>query len=257
MSSVSQFMKTSAGIAEQVFYTSSGSFTAPVDGNYCISATGGGAATNTSTQRGGCGAGYAQKWIKLKAGDVVSFTVGAGGATNGASGGNTTVTAPGMSLVANGGTSTAGGTASGGDINVVGGVSGAAAGSGGGGVGVYGVGYGSAASSGSGGGGTGEAGTAAKGGAAAPGITMSVGFANGRLVRPMGNGGTFSPYVTPGPGGGGIANNNSGTAPGGMFAGGGGGSFNGPGGVGGGGAGGGANLQTGGVGIVIIEFARA
>ena len=100
---------------------------------------------------GGGAGGFAQKLVSLAAGNVISFTIGAGGASNGASGGTTVLTAPGVSLTANGGTTASGGSASGGDINVTGGSSGNAVATGGGAVGVYGVGYGSTATTGGGG----------------------------------------------------------------------------------------------------------
>ena len=119
------------GFPEQRAFTTSGSFTAPRTGKYLLTAIGGGAAGLNNGRGGGAG-GFAQKLVSLAAGDLISLTIGAGGASNGASGGTTTLTAPGVSLTANGGTTASGGSASGGDINVTGGSSGNLAGTGGG-----------------------------------------------------------------------------------------------------------------------------
>ena len=119
---LSDFLGSGGGFPEQRAFTTSGSFTAPRTGKYLLTAIGGGAADLNSGRGGGAG-GFAQKLVSLASGDVVSFTIGAGGVSNGAAGGNTTLTAPGVSLTANGGTTTAGGTASGGDVNVQGGSS--------------------------------------------------------------------------------------------------------------------------------------
>ena len=96
---------------------------------------------------GGSGGGYSRKAVTLTASDTLTFTVGAGGASQnlsdnaadhtGNAGGNTTLTGPsGLSLTANGGsggqgrrvgsgiitfaTQPTGGTASGGDVNITG-----------------------------------------------------------------------------------------------------------------------------------------
>ncbi len=245
MANLSDFLGGGGGFPEQRAFTASGSFTAPCTGKYLITAIGGGAAGRNDGRGGGAG-GFAQKLISLAAGDVISFTVGAGGSTPGAAGGNTILTAPGVSLTANGGTTSAGGTATGGDLNVQGGHSGNVAGSGGGAVGVYGIGYGSAALNSSGGGGVGGASSSRGGGGAfgpspvahlgGPGLglqasapTFSTPFGFGRLLQPLGRGG--NPEITGEAGGGGGAG-----GAGGLFGGGGGGGlFGGVVGVGGGG----------------------
>ena len=241
------------GFPEQRAFTTSGSFVAPRTGKYLLTAIGGGAA-GTNGGRGGGAGGFAQKLVSLSAGDVIIYTVGAGGVLNGAAGGNTTITAPGVSFAANGGTATAGGTASGGDVNVQGGSSGNVVASGGGAVGVYGVGYESAASEGSGGAGVGSASTGSTpGNALALGGGYSFDFF-GRILCPAGSGGNMKP------GSGGIGSG-VGEA-GGMFSGGGGGGaqyspqYAGAGGMFGGG-GGGSALGLGGAGGkggVIIEW---
>jgi hypothetical protein len=90
-----------------------------MDGKYLVTAIGGGGSGGSGTNlcRGGGAGGLAQSICALKAGDVISFTVGAGGAyvagapVPGNAGGTTTVTIPGYTtLTSNGG---AGGAASG------------------------------------------------------------------------------------------------------------------------------------------------
>lgn len=234
----------SGGIPQQRSFITSGTFTAPVTGKYLLTAIGGGAA-GTSEGRGGGAGGFAQKPVTLAAGDVITFSVGAGGASSGATGGTTTLTAPGVSLSAGGGTSTAGGSATGGSLNTTGGVSGNSNGSGGGAVGVYGVGYGSAASMNSGGGGVGEASTTNPGGGAlGKGYKLAgPAFGAGRLLQPLGE-----------IGGDGVVGAEG--RPGGLFSGGGGGRSGGAGGVFGGGGGGSVqfNEGPGGVGGVFIEW---
>lgn len=150
-------------------------FTAPRDGSYRVTAIGGGASGGRSATSGnglratgGGAGGFAQKVVQLAKGDVLTCIIGAGGAAqtvaaqDGADGGTTTVTGPGISLTASGGKGglhglgagttlgAEGGTASGGDVNVTGGGSGSAttvavansmAATGGGAVGIFGVGY--------------------------------------------------------------------------------------------------------------------
>ena len=86
------------GFPEQRAFTTSGSFVAPRIGKYLLTAIGGGAA-GTDGGRGGGAGGFAQKLVSLAAGNVITYTVGAGGASNGAAGGNTTLTAPGVWLI--------------------------------------------------------------------------------------------------------------------------------------------------------------
>lgn len=167
----------SGAILSQQVIGSSRTWVCMMTGEYLISAIGGGGSGALSPSSGnGLGAtggqagGFSQKRVKLLAGDRITLTIGAGGAaqaTNGANGnagGATTVVGVGVNLVANGGEggktapagagtipgASAGGTASGGDINVTGGGSGSAtvaavascmAVTGGGAVGVYGIGY--------------------------------------------------------------------------------------------------------------------
>lgn len=249
-------------IPEQRVFTSSGTFVAPVEADYLASAIGAGAA-GTNNGRGGGAGGFSQIKARLKAGERLDFTVGAGGVTSGQAGGNTTVTGPGVGLTANGGTSTAGGTASGGTVNVAGGASASGVGTGGGAVGVYGVGFSSGLSARGGGAGVGGASTGQQGGgalsatlglglaSAAP--TSAIPFGSGRLLQPLGRGGAVNIAGEPGGGGGGGAE-------GGMFAGGGGGENTLPGAAGGafgGGGGGGGSSSSGGpggVGGVIIEW---
>src|SRR5574343_1125365 len=108
MSSISQFFGgIGGGFYQQVAVTASGSFTCPVAGQYLVTAIGGGAG-GTSSGRGGCAGGIAQSLVTLSASDVITYTIGAGGAVNGGACGNTTCTATGLSLTANGGTASAG-----------------------------------------------------------------------------------------------------------------------------------------------------
>lgn len=162
-------------------------WTCQIAGDYLLTAIGPGgsgalapASGNGRGATGGQAGGLAQKRVSLNAGDQLTLTIGAGGAAqatagaNGNAGGVTTVVGAGVNLVANGGEggktapagagtipgASAGGTASGGDINVTGGGSGSAtvaavascmAVTGGGAVGVYGTGYASGNASSSGG----------------------------------------------------------------------------------------------------------
>lgn len=99
--------------------TTSMTWTAIRDGNYIVTAIGGGGsggaigisyATYFFAQ-GGCAGGLARKKIKLTAGDTLTIVIGTGGAENtrnnavghGTAGGNTTVTGTSINLVANGG----------------------------------------------------------------------------------------------------------------------------------------------------------
>jgi len=129
---------------------------APSDCTVVIQAVGGGGAGGVIAQddldnmevavSGGSGGGYSRKKVSLSSGDTISFTIGAGGGSAyvqdnnnfvGNSGSATTVTGPNsLSLTANGGeggrgrrvtsgvltftSQSAGGTASGGDLNVTG-----------------------------------------------------------------------------------------------------------------------------------------
>jgi len=75
--------------------------------------------------RGGASAGYAEKIQAILIGDVVTVNVGAGGTGGivnsiGTPGGDTTVSGPGFSITAGGGSATNGGSAYGGDVNLVG-----------------------------------------------------------------------------------------------------------------------------------------
>ncbi|EYR81881.1 hypothetical protein [Shinella sp. DD12] len=142
------FGSTAAGGVEYQFVLSARTWTAPRDCTVKISAFGasgsGGVLRRAGGNATGGGAGArCTKTVKLKAGDVLTLTPGAGGAavttTNGVvqgnSGGNTTVTGPdGLNLSAGGGeggkanadgtvalTGGAGGLATGGDENVAGG----------------------------------------------------------------------------------------------------------------------------------------
>ena len=155
----------------------SGNFVVPYTGRYLVTAIGGGGSGGcgdggASLCSGGGAGGMAQKSVLFKKNDVLTIVVGAAGAAvvtgaprAGNAGGNTTVSGPGLALVANGGgpgnyrsaatvgtaSGAVGGTATGGDLNITGGGSGTATAltggtsqhvlTGGGSVGVYGVGY--------------------------------------------------------------------------------------------------------------------
>lgn len=153
-------------------FLASGTFTAPHDGWYRVTAIGGGGSGGCyeGLSKGvGCGGGaggLCEKLTYLTAGSELTITVGAGGASRstnlaGADGSATTVTGTGISLTANGGigggygsaistlyNGGAGGTSSGGDINNTGGAGGNITttatiqwgSTGGGAVGVYGTG---------------------------------------------------------------------------------------------------------------------
>lgn len=173
---LSQFLGSSGGtphgLVEKIFLTS-GSFTAPIDGNFLLTAIGGGgggggkASTPSQTAGGGGGGagGFCQKLVYLSAGTTINFTVGARGVRAGVSttndatgGGTTTITVGSHTLTANGGAAQSvhnqpvgeyqpapGGTASGGDLNFTGGSGSgfvySTAGGGGGAVALYGTGY--------------------------------------------------------------------------------------------------------------------
>ena len=151
MSNLSQFFGGGGGFYQQIPILSSMSWTAPVSGDYLITAIGGGGAGGSggSAAKSAGAGGLAQSLVKLTAGDSLTIVCGAGGVgvtnASGGNGGTTTVTGPGVSLTANGGgggTLTdggAGGTASGGNImNVTGGSALSVNDKGGGAVGVWG-----------------------------------------------------------------------------------------------------------------------
>lgn len=154
----------------------SGTFVAPIDAVYLVTAIGAGASGaltpatgNGLCATGGGAGGKAAKKVQLTKGQALTIVIGAGGAkctvpgTNGNDGGTTTVTGPGIALTANGGqggrtraagagtaAGAIGGTATGGDENLQGGGSGSAtvatiascvALTGGGAVAIYEVGY--------------------------------------------------------------------------------------------------------------------
>lgn len=176
----------SVGNLVQRIIMSSQDFIAPRDGSYRVTAIGGGGSGGRSSSygnglraTGGGAGGFSQKVVQLAKGDELTIIVGAGGvapaaagARDGADGGTTTVTGPGIALTAAGGKGglhgigagttpgAEGGTASGGDVNVTGGGSGSAttaavdkckAATGGGAVGIFGVGYSSGDAESSGG----------------------------------------------------------------------------------------------------------
>lgn len=156
---------------------SSGTFIVPVSAVYLVTAIGPGgsgawapAAGNGKAATGGAAGGLAQKKVRLNKGDQLTIVIGAGGqppataGQNGGDGGNTTVSGPGLALIARGGKGgktkaaglgtvegAVGGLAEGGDENLPGGPSGSAtitaavaaavAITGGGAVAVKGVGY--------------------------------------------------------------------------------------------------------------------
>jgi hypothetical protein len=141
------FSTTALGGGVRFFFAST-SWTVPATGTYRIQAWGGsgtGAVARGGSVfvTGGGGGAKCTKTVKLTAGDVLAFTVGAGGAlnqltangqANGNDGGDTTITGPnGLNMVAGGGKGGkyattvavvdggAGGIASGGDENLSGG----------------------------------------------------------------------------------------------------------------------------------------
>ena len=86
MSLLSQFISSGgSGFLEQRVITKTGSFTAPVNGKYLITAIGSGAG-GTNSGRGGGAGGFAQKLISLTAGTTITCVVGSAGAANGGSG---------------------------------------------------------------------------------------------------------------------------------------------------------------------------
>ena len=112
MSSMSQFFGgSSGGILTARYFLASGTFTAPYTGNYLVTAIGGGGSGGKGAYggTGGGAGGFCQKVVSLTAADTLTITVGAGGTapgtnnTAGNAGGNTTVTATGVSMTANGG----------------------------------------------------------------------------------------------------------------------------------------------------------
>lgn len=117
-------------------FTASGSWTCPAWVTRAkITVVGGGASggtsNNTAAPPSGAAGGAAIKWATVTPGGVYTVTIGAGGvaagagtSTNPAAGGASSVSGTGVSITANGGGSgapSAGGTATGGDINIVGG----------------------------------------------------------------------------------------------------------------------------------------
>ena len=146
----------------------SGTWEAKLSGIYRISAVGGGGAgkvydgINYHAYSGGGAGGLSRKIARFSSGTQLSIVIGAGASAGAGSGGTTTVTGAGIALSASGGgggaqaasgtaTGASGGTASGGDYNIIGGGSGTVTHttgdlfSGGGAVGWFGVGYASAA----------------------------------------------------------------------------------------------------------------
>jgi hypothetical protein len=134
------------GFSQAQVFTSSGSFTVPSSGKFKVTIIGGGGSAGTregsGTQGsgGGAGGGTVIKWFTgATPGATATVTVGAGGlgivatsSTNGNPGGNSTFVLSGFTtLAANGGSagtgtavdsqSVAGGTATGGDLNIAGG----------------------------------------------------------------------------------------------------------------------------------------
>lgn len=241
---------------------------------------GGAGQTGSNTVRGGAAGGYARKDINVVAGQSYAVTVGAGGRAAGAAGSATTFVGNGTDMTANGGAggltsaTNAGGTASGGDINVTGG---RGAGQGGGAVGILGAGVDSVLGSGaSGGAGIGGANlNVAPGGAGGPAfdqdtpgqalIGSRIGMADvGNLLTAQ-TATPFEPTGTPElrngnatPGFGGWGDSQGRAQMGGAFAGGGSGSFGGHGCWGGGGGGAvstaGNIVGFGGDGGVLIEI---
>jgi hypothetical protein len=119
------------GMNKQIYTNGSGNFTVPA-GVYRIFVecwgAGGGAPAGGGAGGGG---GYSAGWLNVTPGQTISYAVGAG--SSGAAGGNTTfgvLTANGGSLGSSG-NQVAGGTASGGDINIAGGLGNCPTGSGG------------------------------------------------------------------------------------------------------------------------------
>jgi hypothetical protein len=186
------------GLRGLVSLTTSGNFTVPAD-VYAIDVQvwaggggGGGSGGGGGTAGGGGGAGYARKRIAVTPGQVIAYVVGTGGSAGGAgaSGSTGTVSSfgafctaqPGVGGTLNpSGNGGAGGTATGGDVNmngagagtgsasnVQGGAGGSAAAGGGGGGGAQGNAAGGAFPGGGGGGG----GSAATGGAGANGLIV-------------------------------------------------------------------------------------
>ena len=112
--------------------TGTGTFTFTVPANITalrITATGGGAGGQNGIGGGlgGAGGGAGGTVIKratVTPGQVLTITVGAGGAASLGAGGNTTVSGTGISITASGASGQAGGAASGGEINMTGGTGG-------------------------------------------------------------------------------------------------------------------------------------
>jgi len=149
-------LKASQGGRKAIFKErpiwSSGTFIAPVSAVYLVTAIGPGgsgawapASGNGKAATGGAAGGLAQKKVRLNKGDQLTIVIGAGGqppaaaGQNGLEGGATTITGPGISLIARGGKGgktkaaglgtvdgATGGLAEGGDENLQGGSSGSA-----------------------------------------------------------------------------------------------------------------------------------
>jgi hypothetical protein len=135
MSTMSQFFG-SAMLSQQLF-TASATWTAPVAGMYQVTAIGGGASGSVgpSEARSGGAGGAVVSLFSFAAGQTLTLTVGAGGASttnsSGIAGGDTTVTGAGITTMTAGGATapenipninSVGGTASGGNnINAAGG----------------------------------------------------------------------------------------------------------------------------------------
>jgi len=132
------------GFSQAQVFTSSGSFTVPSSGKFKVTIVGGGGSGGTRgdghAAGGGAGGGSVVKWFTgATPSATATVTVGSGGlgivsigSTNGNAGGNSTFVLSGFTtLTANGGSagigttpdgaSVAGGTATGGDLNVAGG----------------------------------------------------------------------------------------------------------------------------------------
>ena len=156
MSNFTDFISGGSASFPTIFLSKSQTWVPPQDGNimiHVIGAGGSGAGYNNTSATSGAAGGYCRKnSIAVTTSGSFTVVVGAGGASvknsNGITGGNTTVAGTGLSstLTANGGSrglenstgTSAGGTASGGDVNNTGG--GGGHGIGGGAVGLIGTG---------------------------------------------------------------------------------------------------------------------
>ncbi len=194
------------GQSQQAF-TSPGSttFTVP-DGvkEITVQVWGGGGAGGSGTQQGqnirsgggGGGGAYQLRTYAVTPGQVINLTVGAGGATSAASGGNSQISFAATTLIANGGA---------GGANATGGGQGASGAGGAGGTGgTFNGGAGAGGVAGNGGGGGGSAGTAANGNNGSGitgGAAVTGGGAGGNGTST--NGGNGNPGGVPGGGAGG------------------------------------------------------